>query len=103
MAQEWLPPALTLTNVNPPLTATGVGIIDPVEPLPSWDDQFAPQQYAVPVVVMAQVCCPPALIWLKRRPPVTGTGTVLQLPTPRNGSTGLGQGVSGPVVVPTPS
>jgi hypothetical protein len=103
MAQECPPPALTLMNVNPPLTATGVGIIEPVELLPSWDDQFAPQQYAVPVVVMAQVCCPPALIWLKRRPPATGTGTVLQLPKPRSGSTGLVQGLSGPVVVPIPS
>src|SRR6266480_4127018 len=51
----------------------------------------------------AHVCCPPALICLKRRPPVTCTGIVLQLPGPRPGATGLMQGLSGPVVLPTPS
>src|SRR5438477_294796 len=53
-----------------------------MEPSPSWPRLFAPQQYAAPVVVRAQVWSRPGLIWENVNPPVTPTGTDLAVVDP---------------------
>jgi hypothetical protein len=55
-AQEELPLTVIAENMIPlgMLTATGVALLV-VVPLPSAPGEFPPQQYAVPIVVRAQV------------------------------------------------
>jgi len=45
---------LTVMNVSPPDTGTGVVLAAVVVPLPSWPRPLAPQQYAAPPVVTPQ-------------------------------------------------
>src|SRR5207253_8981699 len=56
--------------------------------MPSWPYPLAPQQYAAPVVVRPQLCKPPPTAIPPRataenvRPPVTATGTELEVVEP---------------------
>src|SRR3990172_1239674 len=67
-------PALTAENASSPLAPTGIEVSGP-QPLPSWPKLLYPQQYAAPLVMRPQVCCPtPALSAENACPPVTATG-----------------------------
>jgi hypothetical protein len=89
IAQVWKPPAATCFQLlAPPNTSTGVGLeamvaSSPRRPLPS-----APQQYARPDVLTAQVCPRPA-------------STCFQFVAPPKTSTGVGR--SAMVASPSPS
>src|SRR5689334_22853788 len=92
--QECRLPALRLPNTSPPATAAGLALHPPTgnceghwsgavaTPAPSWPSSFNPQQYAAPLVVMPQVCRPPAVIAEKVSPPLTATGTELTVIEP---------------------
>src|SRR5688500_9310303 len=81
--QVWRKPASRLLNECPPATAEGVRGSSSV-PFPIAPTSFSPQQYAVPLPVTPQVCPmnPPAMIWAKTIPPLTGTGENLEAVVP---------------------
>ena len=76
---------------RPPDTATGVLLHGPpnshcsgplVVPIPSAPSAFAPQQYASPAAVRAQVWPPPMLIFTNRNPRETALGNIHELADP---------------------
>src|SRR5438309_10304634 len=79
--------------------------------MPSWPYPLAPQQYAAPVVVRPHVCKPPPTAIPPRataenvRPPVTATGTELEVvePSPNWPSELSPQQYAAPVVVSPPA
>ena len=77
-------PASIWRNSWPPATRTGRFRNRAVELSPSCPEWFQPQQKASPAGVMPQVCCSPAVNWLNRRLPATGTGVSrsVVLPSP---------------------
>src|SRR5687768_6015610 len=74
-AQVWpmLPPAAICLNVWPPVTTTGPDR-SVVVPSPSCPRLFLPQQYALPSLVSAHVCCTPASMRTNLSPVATETG-----------------------------
>src|SRR5438067_2906773 len=61
-AQAWVPPALMATTPLPrPVTSTGVDVLKPACPLPSWPAALLPQHFTAPAPVRAQVKFSPAL------------------------------------------
>ena len=62
------------------MTATGDERLV-VVPSPSWPEVFPPQQYAVPALVNAHVCRPPAVAAVKRISPRTATGNSRRVET----------------------
>src|SRR5438477_460533 len=75
-AQVWSKPALTATTPVPsPLTFTGVDVLEPAFPLPSWPAALSPQHFTAPALVRAQVKFRPALTAATPLPrPLTPTG-----------------------------
>src|SRR5437867_177247 len=67
------PPSARTLKLNPPKTATGIGLF-PIEPLPSSPNAPNPQQYAAPEVVIPHVRWGPRARALNLKPPDTATG-----------------------------
>src|SRR5690606_11511373 len=92
MPQAWFDPRLRLSNERPPTTATGV-VLHPrkksqrsvVALLPSWPDEFSPQQYACPAASTPQLKLPPAaIVWnVAVEATAVGASDQLTLPAPR--------------------
>jgi hypothetical protein len=87
-AQENLPLTVIVENMIPLGIVTATGMVLPfgVVPLPSWPLDPLPQQYAVPVVVRAQVCPDPAAAAIVANETplgiVTATGALLSVVEP---------------------
>src|SRR6185503_20602181 len=77
-------PAESIVKDRPPATGRGVALIcGELDPVPSSPERLVPQQYAAPPDAIPQVWSYPIVIEAKCSPPVTATGTVSGLKSPR--------------------
>ncbi len=74
-----MPPAVRLENLKLPVICVEMELSaamepSPLVPFPNWPAEFDPQQYAVPLMLNAQVCRSPAAIFAYFLSPPTAVG-----------------------------
>src|SRR5262245_2036658 len=79
MPHECCPPAEIVRKVSPPATAVGTGTSESGSPVPVCERVLAPQHRAIPAVVTAQLCPPPAEMALNVWPGAIAVGKLRSL------------------------